>query len=92
MKVEDALHGKKGKREPDHRSIREIQRILEEMKAVQEKIQKEVAHLIELKRETEKTFKKIKEERPLLEIARKKHKNQASQTKIVGCSTTQTTV
>ncbi|BFZ14695.1 hypothetical protein BsWGS_17734 [Bradybaena similaris] len=59
-----------GEREPDHRSRREVKRILEEMKAVQEKIQKDVAHLTGLKMEIEETFKKTQEEQQNLEVDR----------------------
>lgn len=57
-----------------------MQLILEEMNAVQERIQKDVAHQTELKVETEGTLKKIKEERQLIDLARKVTKNTASQT------------
>lgn len=56
-----------------------MQRILVEMKAHQEKIQKDVAHLTEPHIETKETLKKIQEELQLLELGRREFKNQTSQ-------------
>lgn len=57
--------------------------ILEKMKEQQENIEKDMAHLIELKIETEETLKEIIEKRDFLKISRNQLKSQSPQTKIV---------
>lgn len=46
-----------------------MQLILEEVKAIQERIQKDIAHLPSLKVKTEETLLKIQEERQLIDLA-----------------------